>query len=88
MADSTTDPSSQEQFSVCVRYVSPDTLDVHEAFLGMYNPPDTKAATLFSTIKDVLIRLSLSLRNLGRHCFDGAASMSGKISGVQKLIKD
>ncbi|CAN7993334.1 unnamed protein product [Ixodes hexagonus] len=88
MADSTTDTSGQEQFSVCVRYVSPDTLDVHEAFLGMYNPPDTKAATLFSTIKDVLIRLSLSFHNLRGHCFDGAASMSGKISGVQKLIKD
>lgn len=38
MADSTTDTSGQEQFSVCIRYVSPDTLDVHEAFLGMCNP--------------------------------------------------
>ncbi|CAN7978406.1 unnamed protein product [Ixodes persulcatus] len=105
MADSTADTSGQEQFSVCVRHVSPDTLDVHEAFLGMHNPPDTKAATLFSTIKDVLIRLSLSFHNLRGHCFDGAAqgfpqtppplgggvdppSMSGNISGVQKLIKD
>lgn len=88
MADSKTDMSGQEQFFVCIRYVSPQTLDVHEAFLGMYNPPDSKAATLFSTIKDVLTGLLLSFHNLKGHCFDGAASMSGKIGEVQKLIKD
>ena len=49
--------------------------------------PDTKALTIFSVIKDLLIRCSLSLSNCRGQAFDGAANMSGKNNGVQALIK-
>ncbi|XP_025206906.1 zinc finger MYM-type protein 1-like [Melanaphis sacchari] len=87
IADSTTDISSAEQFSLCIRYVD-SNFEVHELFTGLYNTPDSKALTFFDTIKDILIRFTLSTSNLRGHCFDGAANMSGKLNGVKKLIED
>lgn len=40
IADGTTDVSSSEQFSLCIRCVDPDTLHVKEIFVGLYNPSD------------------------------------------------
>jgi len=87
IADSTTDISSTEQFSLCIRYVD-SNFEVHEVFTGLYNTPDSKALTFFDTIKDILIRFTLSTSNLRGHCFDGAANMSGKLNGVKKLIEN
>ena len=46
---------------------------------------DTKASTIFSAIKDMLIRCSLS--QCRGQAFDGASAMSGYRSGVQALVK-
>ncbi|CAN7979952.1 unnamed protein product [Ixodes pacificus] len=39
-------------------------------------------------VKDLLVRLGLDFSSLQGHCFDGAASMSGRFSCVQKKISD
>lgn len=88
MADSTTDMSGLEQFTLCVRSVDPSSLVVKELFTGLYNPPDSTAATLAASIKDILLRLTLSTQNLRGHCFDGAANMSGRLHGVRKIMSD
>lgn len=88
IADSTTDVHGMEQFSLCLRFVHPESLEINEVFAGLYNPVDSKGKTLASAIKDALLRLNLSLDNLRGHCFDGAANMSGREKGVQKILID
>jgi len=88
MADGTTDISGQEQFSICFRFLNTISLNINEFFVGMYNPPSGNAETLFSCINDLLTRMCLSFENVRGLCFDGAATMSGHISGVQKRISD
>ncbi len=61
--------------------------EIHEDTLGLIQLPDTKALTLFSVIKDILIRCSLPLSQCVGQAFDGAANMSGIRNGVQALVK-
>ncbi|XP_060882105.1 zinc finger MYM-type protein 1-like [Metopolophium dirhodum] len=86
MADGTTD--GQEQFSICFRFLNTISLNINEIFVGMYNPSSGNAETLFSCITDLLTRMCLSFENVRGLCFDGAATMSGHRSGVQKRISD
>ena len=85
IADGTTDISEMEQFSLIARINDHQTLERNELFLGLYNAPDSKGRTLASVIKDILIRLNLSIDNLLEHCFDGAPNMSGCNKGVQRI---
>ena len=54
IADEASDISHQEYINISIRWVDSD-FDIHEDALGLVQLPDTKAATLFSVIKDVLI---------------------------------
>ena len=47
----------------------------------------TKVQTIYSVIKDLLIRYSLPLSQCQGQAFDGASNMSGVRNGVQSLIK-
>lgn len=87
-ADGTTDIVGQEQFCLSVRYVDKNTLSPTEVFLGMYNPPDATAESLFKSIMDMLCSLNIGTANLRGHCFEGAANMSGRFNGVQKKLID
>ena len=58
----------------CVRYVDLN-LDVHEEFVGLYSLESTSADSIVSTIKDILLRMNLSLDNCRGQCYDGASSM-------------
>ncbi|KAF3850455.1 hypothetical protein F7725_012227, partial [Dissostichus mawsoni] len=86
-ADATTDISTSEQFSITLQYVD-SKLEAVNAFLGFYSAPDSTGETLFSCIKDVFLRLNLPLERLRGFCFDGAANVSGRISGVQAKLKE
>lgn len=46
------------------------------------------AHTLTSAIKDVLLRMNLSLTRIRGQCYDGASAMSGAKSGVAQRIKE
>ena len=63
------------------------TYNIHEDILGLIKLPDTKTLTLFSAIKDVLIRCSLPLAQCHGQAYDGVANMSGMKQGVQALLK-
>ena len=87
MANETTDASNREQFTVIIRRASED-LQVDEEFIGLYQTSTTDAATLAALIKDVFMRLNVSMKKLCGQCFDGASAMSGYRTGVAKLISD
>ena len=44
------------------------------------------AESIIRTIKDILLRLSLSLQNCRGQCYDGASSMAGCKTGVSTTI--
>jgi len=83
MADKTIDVSNYEQVVVGFCWVS-DTFEVHEEFIGLHVVESIDANTLVSVIKDVYLRLNLSLNKVRRRCYDGAATMAGLKSRVAK----
>ena len=77
MADELSDLSNREQFVVCLRWVDVKTFDVSEDLIGFYQVDDITAATLRSILKDILLRLNLSIQNCRSLCFDGVSNMMG-----------
>ena len=51
LADEATDISRNEQMSLCIRWVD-ESYFIHEDVLGLFQLPNTKSATIFSSIKD------------------------------------
>ena len=86
IVDEATDVSFKEQVSICIRYVSSDTLAIHENFAGLYETGNTTAETLTLLIKDAMCRFGLYLSDCRGQAYDGAANMSGRLSGVQARI--
>jgi hypothetical protein len=85
LADETTDISSKEQFSLCVRYVKKagSEYKMCEQFL-QFMPLESLygkhlASTLLRGLQECLIEEEF-LRGQG---YDGAAAMSGKFKGTQ-----
>ena len=76
MIDEITDVSNAEQMVFCLRYVDAH-LEVHEEFIGLYNLERTNAGMIVSVVKDVLLRMNLSITNCRGQCYDGASNMSG-----------
>lgn len=87
MADETTDVANQEQVVICLRWVD-DDFEIHEEFIGLYKVDSIAASTLVQVIKDVLLRMNLSLDKARGQCYDGAAAMAGCRSGIAKRISD
>ena len=85
IVDGTQDCSGTEQLSICIRYVSKD-LEPHEAFVGFYEPTDTKGNTIAGVIQDALLRLCLPIECLRSQTYDGAANMAGEYNGCQAII--
>lgn len=84
--DGTQDCGGVEQESICVRYVD-ENLEIHEVFVGLYEPETTTGTSLASVIKDVLLRLGLPIGQLRAQTYDGAAAMAGARNGCQNIIK-
>ena len=87
MADETTDCSNREQLVVCLRWVDND-LQVHEDFIRLHVVESIDSATLTAVIKDVLMRMNLSLTKMRGQCYDGASCMSGLKSGVATRLSE
>ena len=87
MIDETTDITNKEQVTFVLRTVD-ENFQVDENFLGLYTVSCIDASTLFSTIKDVLLRFNISFRKLRGQCYDGCSTMSGSRSGVAKRVQD
>ena len=76
IADEATDVSQNEVMCISVRWVGAH-YGIHEDVLGLVKLPDTKSETLFSAIKDVLMRCTLPLSMCRGQAYNGAANMSG-----------
>ena len=87
MMDETTDISNQEQVTIVMRRID-ENFVASEEFLGLYTVSKIDASTLFTVIKDVMIRFNLPLSKLRGQCYDGCSTMSGSKSGVAKRIMD
>lgn len=85
MVDETTDISTTEQVVMVLRWVDP-TLAVHEDFIGLYATDSIEANSLVAIIKDVLLRLNLTLDSCRGQCYDGASNMQGVRNGVATQI--
>ena len=85
IGDEGTDVSNKEQLSFCLRTVD-ENLDPFEDFIGFYELENIKSNTIVRVIKDILIRLNLSLKNCRGQTYDGASNMMGKKSGVTTQI--
>ena len=86
MADEVTDASNEEQFVLCLRSVDDDLVS-HEDLIGLYRVPNICADTLVSYIRDVLIRMNLSMNKCRGQCYEGASNLAGAKTGVSTQIK-
>ena len=67
--------SGSEQLSVTVRWVNKN-YEVHEDTLGLIELSDTRAATIFREVKDVLLKCPLLIAQCRGQAYDGASNMS------------
>ena len=68
-----TDVSNKEQLSFCLRTVD-ENLDPFEDFIGFYELENIKSNMIVRVIKDILIRLNVSLENCRGQTYDGAST--------------
>ena len=87
ICDETMDISRMEQFSLCVRYVTPD-LGVRERFLGFWHAKSTDGESLLELLLSIFQNLELNVTNVRAQCCDGASSMRGKYSGLATRVKE
>ena len=66
MAEETTDASNKEQVVICMCWVD-NNFKAHEKFIGMHEVDSIDASTLYQTIKDVLLKLNLSILKPGEN---------------------
>ena len=69
----------------CFRITTID-LDIHIHFFGFYKTASTTSEVLLKIVNDVFIRFQLSIQNCRGQCYDGAAKVSGHISGLRQLL--
>ncbi|KAH8019874.1 hypothetical protein HPB51_022975 [Rhipicephalus microplus] len=90
LADEATDISGTAHISLCVRYVGHDTSGVpilKEDFVDFVPVYDLTGKALASTILNSLRGHGFDLNLLCGQRYDGAASMSGHLNGVQAFIR-
>ena len=91
LADETTDSSCKEQLSVCIRYVHHDIYDcpqLREDFVGFVDvSSDVTAAGLSSAILQLVRSVGIDLGFCHGQGYDGASAMSGRLNGVQAIIR-
>jgi len=89
LVDETTDISTKEQVSLCLRYVCKQEriFVVKESFITYVEAEDTKGSNLADIILSQLETLGLDSEHLVGQGYDGAAAMSGRFKGVQALIR-
>ena len=87
IADEATDVSNKEQLCVTIRWVD-NECKIFEDFIELINVPKTDAETITDLLTDSMIRHQLPLSNCRGQAYDGAANMSGHISGVAARIQE
>lgn len=90
LADETMDISGIEQLSICLRYVSYENSQpvIREDFIGFVALDHLDAKSIADKIISSLQEWDLDLNKLIGQGYDGASTMAGHISGVQKRVRD
>ena len=88
LVDETKDLSKNEQMSISICYPDPDSPKIIECFLTFIVAPSLTAECLVQYITDTLSLYNISLSSMVFQGYDGAAVMSGCVSGVQKHIRE
>ena len=87
MVDETTDVSSMEQLSICIRFVTEDG-EVCEEFLGFQNLKKMDAQSIYDVLIMALKTWGLNLSFLVGQGYDGCSVMSGSKNGLARKILD
>ena len=87
LADETRDTSNREQLVLCVRSVS-DHYEIFEDQIGLIQLENTTADTIYSSLKDGLLRLGIPFDKCRGQAYDGARNFQGHINGVAKKFHD
>ena len=82
----TTNISTMEQLSTCVRYVD-SAWAIKEVSLGLHTVPNYDSETSTTIVKSCLLSFNLPMNNYRGQAYDGAADMRGNISGVEARIQ-
>ncbi|XP_072047174.1 zinc finger MYM-type protein 1-like [Amphiura filiformis] len=85
--DSTIDISHVDQLSFCIRYVD-EHFRIQERFLLFTDINKSDSQSLFDRLKEILADLGLEIKLIRSQSYDGAANMSGKLSGLQTRVKE
>ena len=70
----TSDISNTEQFVICIRWVDED-LNSREEFIGLHSLGITNPHTIPKVIKDILLRMNISLKKCCSQCYEGCSAM-------------
>jgi hypothetical protein len=79
----------QEQLSLCFRFLdneNDNSVIIREEFVGFRHAKSVKGAAICDIIVRFLTDLGLDINKIRAQCYDGAANMAGKYSGVQARI--
>jgi len=87
VADETRDASKKEQLALVNRFVDRNNGDITERLVDLKHIMDTSAETLFNTITAMQSNRGRPIFKARGQGYDGASNMSGKINGLQKMIK-
>jgi hypothetical protein len=89
IADECTDKATKEQISLCLHILdheNDNSVIIREEFVGFRHAGSVKGAA----ICDIIVRYpadpGLDINKIRAKCYDGAANMAGKYSGVQARI--
>ena len=93
IADESRDTGHKEQMSLVIRYVTKDDQDngkniIKESFLRFAACGSLDAAGLCDTLLSNLRDCGIDLGGCVAQCYDGAAVMSGRCSGVQARVRE
>lgn len=89
MADETCDAITQEQMSVCIRYIrvkDDGVSEVAEDFLGFVQLEECNAAGVTEALLTSLTKWDVDLSKRRGKGFDGASVMTGHVSGESERI--
>ncbi|XP_054259802.1 zinc finger MYM-type protein 1-like [Macrosteles quadrilineatus] len=86
IVDEARDEGKKEQMSICCRYIH--QAKIKERFLGFVELQELTAESLAIKILSFLESNGLDIKNCVSQSFDGASAMSGKLNGVQTLIRE
>ena len=86
IAGESCDISGKEQLSIVLRYAKGNK--VHESFTGFVEMDSVSAEAISASILSHLSTIGVDFQKLVGQGYDGASTMAGHVSGVQKRIHD